>query len=249
MMKLAVFIAFLLLSAEAFKFKLPFLNGMKKNKGNCPPVTTMDNVNQTEFLRATWFVQKQQVVDYQPQEDFFCVAATYDIQGKKVPLFNGKVISVFNYGNKGEVNGPPTNTVNGTTLCARQRDNNDNSKLLVAPCFLPNVLAGPYWIIGAGPTASNYEWAVVSGGQPSVEYPDGCTTKTSGTNNAGLWIFSRSPVLNEKYMKDAEAVLKEKDYSMSQLLEVKQDGCKYKGAFIKGPHATESGEFSPLVQK
>lgn len=224
-MNIVKLISILLLSTEIFQ-----ING---HASLCPPVTTMKNVNQTEFLRATWYVQKQQIVDYQPIENFYCVAATYDVQGKYVPLYTGKVISVFNYGNVGKVNGPPTNTANDTILCARQKDGKDNSKLLVAPCFLPNIFAGPYWILGAGPSASEYKWAIISGGQPSVVYPDGCTTKTTGVRNAGLWIFSRTPVLDEMYMKDAEFVLREKKYSLSQLIDVEQEGCKYQGAFIK----------------
>lgn len=207
-------------------------------KTSCQPVTTMKDVNQTEFLRATWFAQLQQEVPYQSKDDLFCVAATYEVEGKTVPLFKGKVISVYNYANKGKVNGPPSNTGNGTVLCARQKDNKDNSKLLVAPCFLPNLLAGPYWILGAGPTSSNYQWAVVSGGQPTVEYSDGCTTKTTGTNNSGLWIFSRSTVISKEYLNDAVDLLKSKNYTLSQLLPVKQDGCKYEGANIK-PKAKE----------
>ena len=34
---------------------------------------------------------------------------------------------------------------------------------------------------------------MVIGGQPSEKYDDGCTTKEEGTNNAGLWLFTREP--------------------------------------------------------
>lgn len=201
---------------------------------SCPPVSTQKNVNQTEFVRATWYVQKQQPVAYQTKEDLFCVAATYvDDSTRKVPFFEGKVISVYNYGNRDRVNGPATNTANDTILCARQKNDEDPSKLLVAPCFLPNVLSGPYWILGAGPSPSCYEWLVVSGGQPTVAYPDGCTTRTEGTNNAGLWVFSRSPVMDAKYMKDVDELLTTKNISRSQLIDVPQQGCRYEGAFIK----------------
>lgn len=115
-----------------------------------------------------------------------------------------------------------------------KKDKTDVAHLLVAPCFLPDILAGPYWIIGIGPSPNNYEWAVVSGGQPTVEYPDGCTTKTSSTNGSGLWIFSREPVLSKEYMADAMNALKMQNYTLSQLKAVPQEGCEYKGAFIKG---------------
>ena len=85
--------------------------------------------------------------------------------------------AVKNYANSGRVNGPPQNG-NNMTLCARANDANDTSKLAVAPCFLPNYFAGPYWVLGVGP---KYEWAVVIGGQPTEQQADGCTTKEEGT--------------------------------------------------------------------
>jgi hypothetical protein len=42
-----------------------------------------------------------------------------------------------------------------------------------------------------GPTSDHYEWIIVSGGPPTESYPDGCTTKLTGVNGAGLWLFSR----------------------------------------------------------
>ena len=44
--------------------------------------------------------------------------------------------------NEGAVNGKNQNA-NNQTLCARAVDKDDSSKLAVAPCFLPNLLAGP----------------------------------------------------------------------------------------------------------
>ena len=42
-----------------------------------------------------------------------------------------------------------------------------------------------------GPSPDNYEWAIISAGPPTESYPDGCTTKLTGVNGAGLWLFSR----------------------------------------------------------
>ena len=104
---------------------------------------------------------------------------------KKVPLFNGTVLAVYNYANKDKVNGENVNK-NKQILCARVPNNKLKSKLLVAPCFLPNFLGGDYWVIAVGPTSDNYKWAIISGGNQQVQYKDGCTTKTDGVNGAGF---------------------------------------------------------------
>merc|ERR1712224_1105690 len=73
-----------------------------------------------------------------------------------------------------------------SVLCARQKDPNAPGELLVAPCFLPNIFAGPYWVLTVGEDADgDYEWTIVSGGQPTVQYPDGCTTKKTGVSGSG----------------------------------------------------------------
>eukprot|EP00964_Phaeocystis_antarctica_P074382 scaffold45727_cov72-Phaeocystis_antarctica.AAC.1 len=113
--------------------------------GACPPAqfhTLGSSFNLTEYTRATWYIQKQQVTGYQNLSDLFCVTATYALEGKTVPLSNDTVATVYNYGNEGRVNGPNQNADN-MTLCARAVDPDDPSKLAVAPCFLPNSLAGP----------------------------------------------------------------------------------------------------------
>ena len=113
--------------------------------GSCPPAkfhTLGTRFNLTEYTRATWYIQKQQVTGYQNLSTLFCVTATYALEGKKVPLSNDTVATVYNYANEGRVNGPNQNAEN-MTLCARAVDPDDPSKLAVAPCFLPNALAGP----------------------------------------------------------------------------------------------------------
>lgn len=60
------------------------------------------------------------------------------------------MVSVYNYAVKDSVEGQPVNTANDTVLCAREEDTSLPSSLLVAPCFLPNILAGPYWVVAIG---------------------------------------------------------------------------------------------------
>merc|ERR1719453_2139326 len=149
-----------LLSAAA---AWPLSLGSSTAPASCPTVATVGsrNFNLTEWVRATWFIQEQQIVDYQPLSSFYCVAATYDLENAHVPLFHGTVVTVYNYANKDEVNGPNQNA-NNMTLCARAVNATDSSRLAVAPCFLPNFLAGPYWVLGLGTAAhGTYEWAAI----------------------------------------------------------------------------------------
>ena len=230
---------------------------------SCPKVSTVGSAqfNLTEWTRKTWYIQAQQIVQYQQLEDLYCVAATYDLDNKTVPFFRGTVVTVYNYANVGQVNGPNQNKDNMTLVrqsrnpnaplssstkrltitsliptcqCARAVDATDSSKLAVAPCFLPNILAGPYWVLGIGTAKDGtYEWAVVIGGEPSVKWDDGCTTKEEGTNGAGLWLFSRTPTASKKAMAAMYDLLKTKGVARSRLHEVPHAKCKYDGAFLK----------------
>jgi len=194
---------------------------------------TLGHLDLLEFTRKTWFIQEQQIVGYQPLDSLYCVAATYDLANAHVPFFSGTVATVYNYGNQGEVNGPLQNADN-FTLCARANNDDDSSKLVVAPCFLPNLLAGPYWVLGVGTAADGtYEWAVVIGGEPTEQYPDGCTTKETGTNGAGLWLFSRTPVAPKAQLDAMHKLLEAQGVARSRLHPVAQEGCRYAGAFRK----------------
>jgi len=170
-----------------------------------------------------------QVTEYLERDSFYCTAATYNLEGAKVPLFSGDVVTVYNYANLNEVNGPNQNA-NNMTLCARAVNASDYSQLAVAPCFLPNLAAGPYWVLAK---ADDYEWAIVIGGQPTEEFDDGCTTKQVGVNNAGLWLFSRAPVASKETIQTMHSILEGKGIARSQLYPVAQEGCEYKGAVIK----------------
>jgi hypothetical protein len=201
----------------------------------CPNIQPTLNLNTTEYLRSTWFIQQQQITGYQPKNALFCVAQTLELSNKSVPFYEGTVISVYNYGNLDKVNGQQENLKN-VTLCARQVNQSDPGRILNAPCFIPNFLAGPYWVLAAGPSQNNYTWAIISGGPPNTTYPDGnCSTKLTGTNGSGLWLFTRYRYgLNAdndvNYMRE---FLENMGITTSQLLNVEQEGCNYQGAYIK----------------
>ena len=201
----------------------------------CPTIEPMMGFNTTEYLRSTWYVQQQQITGYQPREALYCVAQTLNESNRSVPFFNGPVIDVYNYGRVGGVNGTFENMDN-FTLCARQANSSNPAEILNAPCFLPNILAGPYWVLAAGPSSNNYSWAIVSGGQPTVRYSDGnCSTKLTGTNGAGLWLFTRNPFGGYAFdsVRLMRSILVEKGITTSHLLNVTQRGCNYSEAFIK----------------
>ena len=62
----------------------------------CPSVSTVSNFDLSEFVRATWYIQKQQPNSYQPVNNLNCVSATYNLQGASVRFYRGPVVSVYN---------------------------------------------------------------------------------------------------------------------------------------------------------
>lgn len=209
-----------------FVFLFALTKSSKSNNSTCPVVSPMSDFNLTEYIKDKWYIQKQQVTSYLPVELNYCVTAKYQVSNKLIPFYFGEVLSVFNYANFNEVNGPSTNK-NNFTLCARMRNETDPARLLVAPCFLPNFFAGDYWVIAAGPSSNNYQWAIISGGQPTVQYPDGCTTRNDTSNGAGLWFFTRNQTVDSNVIDEMSNKVKSLGYTTSQLNDVKQVGCKY----------------------
>ena len=85
----------------------------------------------------------------------------------------------------------------------------------------------------AGPRSDFYEWAIVSGGPPTVRYQDGnCSTSLEGTNGSGLWLFTRKQN-GYHYVNEMRNTLLNLGYTTSQLLNVTQEGCNYSKSFIK----------------
>ena len=108
-------------------------------------------------------------------------------------------------------------------LCAYQTGDSgtDLSKLAVAPCFLPKIFSGPYWVVAYDETEG---YALISGGQPTNEFPDGCRTGT-GLNNSGLWIFSRSRERDEDLINTVRGIASDAGFDISVLNDVDQSNC------------------------
>ena len=202
---------------------LPFL-GCQADQCNQVSALGEDDFDLDTFIEKTWYVQKQQVNPYQPEDELFCVTATYNRRGKD------DLVSVLNANAKGSVTGEANEP---TEICSEQVD---AGELRVAPCFLSllfPIVAGPYWVLGLG---ENYEWAIISGGQPeeirnTVDGDVFCTTDTGtsffSTNGSGLWLFSRTPVASEETIAAMESKLTELKISTDALQAVPQDGCSY----------------------
>jgi apolipoprotein D and lipocalin family protein len=194
----------------------------------CPPrdFQSMDQLDLNEYTRAKWFVQEQMPVKYLPVSDNFCVTAQY------VKIGNSKV-SVFNYARRGGIEG----IVRFAKLNAIQGKSGKVSELMVGPKFLPSFFYGPYWIIGAGKYGESsqgiqhsdhkYEWALVSGGAPAWVGENGNCKTGSGVNEAGLWILTRDPIVEEPVIENVRSFASEKGFDLTVLNRVVHEGCDY----------------------
>uniref|UniRef100_A0A7S4B5I5 Ecp2 effector protein domain-containing protein n=1 Tax=Chrysotila carterae TaxID=13221 RepID=A0A7S4B5I5_CHRCT len=176
---------------------LPFVGSSAfTSTPSCQLVMTQDNFNITEYISngTKWYSHQQMEYLWQPVKENYCTTAQYT-------QISETRITVRNVANHNGVNGEVVvsdeqlDALGG--LCGEIVDIDDPAKLLVGPCDLtPPVGYGPYWVIAAGPSPDNYEWALISVGQPNLAGTDGCITGT-GDNDGGLWIFTRSPVRND----------------------------------------------------
>lgn len=193
----------------------------------CKPVTTQANFNLTEYVTGgKWFIHQQMAISYLPVKRNFCVTASYS--------FNSATeVRVHNYANEDKVNGDVYDSDDTLKalggICGSVKDKSNPQKLSVGPCRLPSWIpgaTGPYWIIAAGPSPDKYEWALVSGGQPTHESGGGCSTGT-GVNGSGLWIFTRSSKRDESVMDAVRAKAEAQGFDLSVLNDVAQEGCTY----------------------
>merc|ERR1712125_55650 len=77
------------------------------------------------------------------------------------PTFWGYTVAGNNYAQNedGDAFGGP--------LCAKEDTAENNpAKLQVAPCFLPPIVAGDYWVVAYN---EDEAYALISGGQPTVK--------------------------------------------------------------------------------
>jgi len=179
----------------------------------CPEVETVPDFKVTEFINAPWYVQRQRVVPFQPAETFYCVEASYNLHPNWFySFFNGWELEANNYGET--ENGEPRKA----TLCAKQQDEN-SSKLWVAPCWLP--FSGPFWVVEY--VEGDQGYAIISGGQPTINTGNGCKVPDGN----GLWIFTRERNPSNDLIAEVLDIAKAKgfDVDLDDFLPVDHSNC------------------------
>jgi lipocalin len=175
------------------------------------------------FIVVTVSVQQQAENTYSTREFNQCVTAQYVQKDSKT--FWGYDIGVYNVasnGNGEEMVGE---------LCASVVA---DGQLQVAPCFLPKLFAGPYWIVDYQEGDDDEEgYALISGGQPKNLVTEGedvntcgidgsspCCKTGDGVNNSGLWIFTRQKNPPQSLVENVRTIAKQKGFATSVLFDV-----------------------------
>lgn len=213
-------------------FKVPFLGDITVSKftkpspivllrGNseCKPVDTQDDFDLDAYISKRWYIQQQMPTKYLPKEQNFCVYAEYTKMEKN--SFWGYSVQVHNYAQEAD----GTKHDSKKIICAAvDTAYNTDARLQVGLCKLPRwkgVTTGPYWVVSYD-EAKGY--ALVSGGQPTVQTSEGCKTG-SGVNNAGLWIFTRKQERDQSLVDEVRAIAESKGFDLSVLNDVDQTNC------------------------
>lgn len=185
----------------------------------CPPAgfTTVENFNIEAFVKSRWYIQQQMPVSYLPASQNRCVYAEYKLAPKKT--FWGYDVLVHNHAE--DVAAPHKVHDSGSFICAKIVDG-AAGKLEVAPCFLPSVTAGPYWVVDY---SEEEGYALISGGAPKNSAPGGCRTG-EGVNDSGLWVFTRHQARDEALVKKVRGIAARKGFDVSVLQDVDQTACE-----------------------
>lgn len=190
----------------------------------CKEVSTVEPFDLKKFVSKPWYSHQQQQTFYLPEKNNFCVSASYMFRDKPSFPF-GYIVDVFNYSEN--VDGKASDA----QLCASiERGKSDiSSKLSVAPCFLPLVLSGDYWVLLYDEKDG---YALISTGQPTKPTLD----DDGGCKGDGLWIFLRSIKRDDKKIDKVRKKAKEMGFDLSVLNDVKQGSfCNYP-KFPPGQH-------------
>ena len=212
---------FAVLSASA-------LVAVSANDDSCLSVPTVEDLDLTQYASKPWYVQQQAETSYLPREQNRCVTAQYELRKRRSFPWR-YTVNVYNYAENEE-----GRSFSGG-LCAVY-DKSVNSQLKVAPCFLPQFFAGPYWVVAYD---EDEGYALVSGGQPGdvVEGDAACGSdgnstccKTGdGINNSGLWIFTREQEPPSELVEKVRGIANELGFSTSVLFDVDHSNCDVPG--------------------
>jgi lipocalin len=191
----------------------------KCNAQECKTVETKPDFDLEVYASTPWFSQQQAENRYSPLERNYCVRAEYRIRRRDT--FWGYTVDVINTAEDKDGN------EFGGDLCAYQMGDSgsEQSKLAVAPCFLPTQFSGPYWVV-AYDEAEGY--ALISGGQPTIFAEGGIEfgcKSGSGINNSGLWIFTRSQLRDHDLVNKVRGIAADAGFDLSVLNDVDQSVC------------------------
>lgn len=188
----------------------------------CPPdgFSSISNFDLDGYISKRWYIQQMMETSYLPKSHNWCVYAEYHRLPKK--SFWGYDVGVHNHAEEqdGTIHDSDRD-IRGGGILAKIVDEK-SGKLEVAPWFLPTLLAGPYWVI-AYSEAEGY--SLISGGPPKIEGTDGACRTGTGTNNAGLWIFTREQKRDDKLIAKVRGIAKSKGFDLSVLNDVDHSNC------------------------
>ena len=92
----------------------------------------------------------------------------------------------------------------------------------------------PYWVVAAGPYSPDdaewtgtYEWAIITGGEPGQETPNGKCIGTGNFQNEGFWLFTREQVASPELIEEMRATADSLGLDIELLVPVAQEGCVY----------------------
>lgn len=188
----------------------------------CPPegFSSIQDFDLDSFMSVRWFIQQQMETKDIPASWNHCVQAEYKMR-KKPGVWNYKV-AVYQHAE--EADGTVHDTLvpgsRNSYLCAKIK-NAKRGQLVAAPCKLPPIVSGPYWVLAY---SKEEGYALVSGGPPTVAAAGGCRTGR-GIVRAGLWIFTRQQQRNATLVKEVRQIAAHKGLDLSVLNDVNQTHC------------------------
>jgi lipocalin len=191
----------------------------------CPPknFSSISNFDLDTYISKRWYIQQMMETSYLPKSQFWCVYAEYNRLAKK--SFWGYDLHVHNHAEEkngaihdSDSKGGPPGGIDAKIIDAK------TGKLDVAPSFLPTIAAGPYWVIDYD-EAEGY--SLISGGAPTHDGDNGLCRTGTGTNSAGLWIFTREQKRNELLVQKARGIAKSQGFDLGVLGDVDQSNCTH----------------------
>lgn len=195
----------------------------QEGEETCPPARfkTKEDISLQEYASKKWYVHEQAETTYLPLSRNYCVTAEYKLLDKPTPFF-GWTIEVTN-----QAQDEARQNTYGGTIYAAETNENDPSKLEVAPGFLPRFLAGPYWIVKYDETEG---YALVIGGSPQVKNKETGKCRTNNrwiTSSGGLWIFTRDSERDDALIDKVKGIASDLGLDTSVLNTVDHSNCQY----------------------